>query len=63
MFLNLWISRLCFCADGGYHRIIEGCIFGQKTGEGKWEVSIAIQSETNFDTYTRMIQGDFLASL
>lgn len=56
-------GRMCFCADGGFHWISDGCIYGKKTGEGKWEVSIAIQSETNYDKYTRMIQADFLASL
>ena len=56
-------GRMCFCADGGFHWINKGCIYGVKTGEGKWEVSIAIESTTNFETYTRMIQGDFLASL
>jgi len=56
-------GRMCFCADGGFHWMSKGCIYGEKIGEGRWEVSIAIQSETNYDTYTRMIQGDFLASL
>jgi len=56
-------GRMCFCVDGGFHWIKKGCIHGRLVGEGKWEVSIAIQSETNHDTYTRMIRGDFLASL
>lgn len=56
-------GRMCFCADGGFHWITEGCIFGKLLGEGRWEVSMAFKSTTNYETYTRMIRADFLASL
>ncbi len=52
-------GRMCFCVDGGFHRIDEGCIFGKKTSETTWEVAFAIQTNTGFETYTRMIQESF----
>jgi hypothetical protein len=56
-------GRMCFCVDRGFHWIKKGCIYGAKLGDGKWEITFAIESETNFETYTRMIQAEFLVSL
>lgn len=56
-------GRMCYCKDRGYHRIADGCIYGKKLGEGKWEISLVIKIVTDNDTYIRMIKGDYLASL
>lgn len=53
-------GRLCFCVDGGWHKISDGCIYGKKIKDNTWNISMAIQLATNLQTYTRMIQSDFV---
>jgi hypothetical protein len=56
---NVIFGRMCFCADRGYHRISDGCIHGEKVSENKWAVAFVIRSSSDYDTYIRMIEGEF----
>lgn len=39
-------GRLCFCADGGYHRVNKGVLKGTKIGNKQWEISCNLEIET-----------------
>ncbi len=52
-------GRMCFCADGGYHRITEGCIYGYRKSDKTWNISLRLTTVTNVSTYERMKQHDF----
>lgn len=43
---NATFGRLCFCADGGYHKITKGKISGKKIRNGSWEISCNLEINT-----------------
>jgi hypothetical protein len=53
-------GRGCFCADGGYHRINQGCIYGYKINDRTWNISLNLTATTEYSSYNRMKQRDFL---
>lgn len=52
-------GRMCFCPDGGYHRIDQGCIYGYKINCRTWNISLNLTASTEFSSYNRMKQTDF----
>ena len=52
-------GRGCFCPDGGYHRIDQGCIYGYKINDRTWNISLNLTATTEFSTFNRMKQRDF----
>jgi hypothetical protein len=52
-------ARMCFCPDGGYHRINQGCIYGYKINDRTWNISLNVTASTEFSSYNRMKQRDF----
>ena len=55
-------GRMCFCPDGGYHRIGEGCIYGCKINSRTWNISLNLTAISEFSSYNRMKQKDFTRS-
>lgn len=52
-------GRFCFCADGGFHHLAEGCIHGEKLPNGKWKVALAVKTLSTWEPMVRMISADF----
>ena len=52
-------GRFCYCIDGGYHHVDEGCIHGEKISEDKWKVSFSLRITSTWEPITMMVDAEF----
>jgi hypothetical protein len=55
-------GRSCFCPDVGFFRMTQGCIYGRKTGNNCWEISLNLTVASESTTFNRMKQVRFIRS-